>query len=158
MTVVSNTTPLNYLLLIGRAEVLNVLYERVVIPRAVFRELTSELAPEIVRAWMASPPPWLTVVEAGHVIDPELDQIQIGEREAILLAEQIQADFIVLDDRKARRIAHGRRLNVIGTVGILTVGAKKGLINLREAVDDLKRTNFRASSDMLKLLVQQNPE
>ena len=158
MTVVSNTTPLNYLLLIGRVDVLSALYERVVIPQAVFRELTSDAAPETVKAWMANAPSWLTIGKAASIMDPELDQIQIGEREAILLAEHIQADFIILDDRKARRIARDRRLNVIGTIGILTAGAKKGLINLGEALDDLKQTNFRASSELLELLVQQNRE
>ena len=132
MTVVSNTTPLNYLVLIGRVEILKALYEQVVIPQEVFAELTSARAPDKVRAWVTSKPTWLTVEQAPNVIDSELDTIQIGEREAILLPELIRADFIVLDDRKARRIAADRGLNVIGTLGILTTGAEKGLITLSD--------------------------
>jgi len=158
MTVVSNTTPLNYLVLIGRVEILNALYEKVVIPQAVFAELTSTRAPDKVRAWVTSKPNWLTVDKSPNVVDSELDAIQIGEREAILLAEQIQADFIVLDDRKARRIATDRGLNVIGTLGILTTGAEKGLITLRDALIDLRQTSFRVSDRLFELLVQQDRE
>jgi predicted nucleic acid-binding protein len=158
MTVVSNTTPLNYLVLIGRAEILKALYERVVIPQAVFTELTSIKAPDKVRAWITTPPGWLTIEQAPNVIDSDLDEIQIGERQAILLAELIRADFIVLDDRKARRIAMARGLNVIGTVGILTTAAEKGLITLSEAFDDLKQTSFRASDRLLELLVRKERE
>ena len=158
MTVVSNTTPLNYLVLIGRAEILKALYERVVIPHAVFTELTSIRAPDKVRAWVASNPGWLAVERAPGVIDSDLDAIQIGEREAILLAELIRADFIVLDDRKARRIAAARGLNVIGTLGILTTAAEKGLITLSDSLDDLQQTSFRASGRLLELLRQQERE
>ena len=62
------------------------------------------------------------------------------------------------DDRKARRIAADRGLNVIGTLGILTTGAEKGLITLSDALDDLKQTSFRASHRLLELLVQQERE
>ncbi len=154
MTVVSNTTPPNYLALIGQADILKPLYEKVVIPPAVFGELTSVRAPEKVRAWVTNKPAWLTVEQASDVVDAPLDQIQTGERQAILLAELIRPDFIVLDERKARLIATERGLNVIGTLGILTTAAEKGLITLREALDDLKRTNFRASSRLLESLSQ----
>ena len=158
MTVVSNTTPLNYLVLIGRAEIFSALYAQVIIPQAVFAELTSTKAPAEVSAWVTGKPTWLTVEQAPYLNDAELDEIQIGEREAILLAELIRADFVVLDDRKARRIAAGRGLNVIGTLGILTTAAEKGLITLSDALDDLKKTSFRASDRLLELLLQQERE
>ena len=85
-----------------------------------------------------------------------LDEIQIGERQAIVLAQEIRSDFIILDDRRARRIAQDQGLNVIGTLGILTIAAEKGLINLSEALDDLKTTNFRVSSSLLASLADQD--
>jgi predicted nucleic acid-binding protein len=158
MTVVSNTTPLNYLVLIGRVEILSVLYTHVIIPQAVFHELTSDRTPGTVRAWVMNAPAWLAVEQTHDITDSELQGIQIGERQTILLAEQIPSDFVILDDRKARRIANDRGLNVIGTLGILTAAAEKGLIRLSEALDDLKQTNFRASSGLLHLLQQQREE
>ena len=103
-------------------------------------------------------PTWLTVEQTPDMADSELQEIQIGERETILLAEILPSDFVILDDRKARRIANDRSLNVIGTLGILTAAAEKGLIRLSEALDDLKQTNFRASSGLLLLLQQQREE
>ncbi|MGZ5436313.1 MAG: DUF3368 domain-containing protein [Pyrinomonadaceae bacterium] len=103
-----------------------------------------------------SKPRWLSVQDAPDIVDADLDQIQIGERQTILLSEQIECDFIVLDDRRARVIARNRGLRVIGTLGILTAAAEKGLINLREAFDDLQRTSFRASSQLLQHLVDEN--
>jgi predicted nucleic acid-binding protein len=64
MTVVSNTTPLNYLILIGRADLLNELYLNVVIPEGVFNELTAPSTPKLVRDWMSDKPSWLNVQQA----------------------------------------------------------------------------------------------
>src|SRR5206468_8569077 len=99
MIVVSNTTPLNYLVLIGRVEILGALYTRVIIPQAVFLELTSDRAPVVVRAWAMNAPTWLTVEQTPDMADSELQEIQIGERETILLAEILPSDFVILDDR-----------------------------------------------------------
>ena len=156
MIVVSNTTPLNYLILIGRAELLSAIYSNIVIPRAVYRELTSGRAPDIVRQWITDRPEWVDVADAPQIVDAHLESIQIGERETILVAEELNADLIVLDDRKARRLAHDRGLTVIGTIGILTDAAERGLIDLREALQALQTTSFRASSELLQSLLRQN--
>jgi predicted nucleic acid-binding protein len=156
MSVVSNTTPLNYLILIGRTEILRILYELVIIPGAVFEELTSPNAPKLVRDWTLNKPDWLAVKETPNITDSILDEIQIGERQAIVLAQETRSEFIILDDRRARRVAQDQGLNVIGTLGILTIAAEKGLINLSEALDDLKTTNFRVSSSLLESLADQD--
>jgi predicted nucleic acid-binding protein len=126
------------------------------IPEAVFLELTSQSTPELVKEWILSNPDWLRVGHTPALPDIELDEIQIGERQAIVLAQQLPSDLIILDDRKARRLAQTRGLNVIGTIGVLTVAAEKGLITLDEAVKDLKRTNFRASLALLQSLSDRN--
>ena len=156
MSVVSNTTPLNYLILIRRVEILAALYERVVIPEAVFGELTSESAPLAVREWTLSKPDWLDIPKAPATTDSDLGLIQIGESQAIVLAQQIQSNFILLDDRRARRVARDRGLNVIGTLGVLTTAAEKGLIILRDALKDLKKTSFRASSVLLESFIDRD--
>jgi predicted nucleic acid-binding protein len=156
MSVVSNTTPLNYLILIGRVEVLRDLHELIVITGEVYEELTSPNTPKLVRDWTLNKPDWLRVDEVPPITDGKLDEIQIGERQAIVLAQQIRSEFIILDDRSARRLARNRGLNVIGTLGILTTAAEKGLITLRAALDDLKKTNFRASSSLLESLADED--
>jgi predicted nucleic acid-binding protein len=110
----------------------------------------------LVRDWTLNKPDWLRVQETPHLTDSILDEIQIGERQAIVLAQEIRSEFIILDDRRARRVAQDQGLNVIGTLGILTIAAEKGLINLSEALDDLKTTNFRVSSSLLESLADQD--
>ena len=56
MIVVSDTTPLNYLILIGQAHLLHELYDRVALPQAVYQELQRKNTPEEVRAWAVNHP------------------------------------------------------------------------------------------------------
>ena len=71
MIVVSNTTPLNYLVLIGQQDLLARLFERVIIPQAVWLELQAEGTPEPVRAWLANQPAWLEVKQANLPVDTD---------------------------------------------------------------------------------------
>jgi len=77
----------------------------------------------------------------------ELDQ---GEAEAIVLANEQKADLILLDEKAARRVAKKLGLPVLGTVGVLIWAKKSGLIDsLRERLDALQREgNFRIASDV----------
>lgn len=153
--VVSNTTPLNYLTLIGRANILSSLYELVVIPEAVFNELT---APQLVREWITNKPAWLEVRQAPPTAVGDMEEIQIGERQAISLAQVIQADFVLLDDLRARRISKQRGITVVGTLGVLASAAQEGLINLKEAIEELRKTNFRVSAKLLESLLTEDYE
>src|SRR5262245_14509914 len=87
--VVADTSPLNYLVLIGEIELLPALYTRILIPNEVFTELTDQDAPRVVLDWVRSRPEWLEI----RKVDPSpkdlaLTQIDPGESAAILLAQQ----------------------------------------------------------------------
>lgn len=124
MIVVSDTTPVNYLLLIDRVHLLKDLYGRLVLPRAVHDEMQKEGAPDKVRAWAAQLPEWAEVRAAASA-DPAL-KLGAGEREAIALAEEIGADLPLVDDRKARKEARRRGLSVTGTLAVLVAAAERG--------------------------------
>jgi predicted nucleic acid-binding protein len=61
MIVVSNTSPLCYLVLIGRAEILHRLYGSVHVTKKVLEELSHSEAPPAVRDWATTPPEWLRI-------------------------------------------------------------------------------------------------
>jgi predicted nucleic acid-binding protein len=86
------------------------LFETILIPETVRDELLSPKAPPSVQHWIASPPTWLTISQVS--IQPDLDLLKLdaGERAAILLAESLHADLILLDDLAARRLASQRKL------------------------------------------------
>jgi predicted nucleic acid-binding protein len=96
MIVVSDTSPLCYLILIDGVELLPQLYSRVVIPEAVYQELAATGAPDKVQAWIAHCPSWLEVQSAISKANFELSQLDAGERGAIALAEQLKAKLVLL--------------------------------------------------------------
>ncbi len=156
MKVVSNTSPINYLVLIGAADVLHQLFDLIWIPDRVRRELSDANAPALVRSWITDPPDWLHVDEVSAHELPQLTGLHPGERDAILLAEILQADLIILDDQPARAVAAERGLKVTGTLGVLSDAGTRGLIEIPGAVDRLPRTTFRAKPSLFKWLLDQH--
>jgi len=152
MIVIADTTPLNYLVLIDLTHILAELFGQVVIPPAVLNELQSPQAPDAVREWFAHHPDWLVVKEVPQP-DPTLAHLDPGEREAITLAQELQADLILLDENQGRREAINRGFNVTGTVGLLDRAGVRGLINVPTAVARLRQTTFRISPRLLNALL-----
>jgi predicted nucleic acid-binding protein len=150
--VVADTTPLQYLILIQHEHILPALYGRVVVPPAVIAELTRDEAPQPVRDWLKSAPEWLEVRgprEVGRSSVP----LGAGELEAIALAEELGADALLIDDWDGRQEALRRHLNVFGTLRVLADGSDEGIVDLRVAVDRLRRTNFRANEELFHWLL-----
>jgi predicted nucleic acid-binding protein len=151
MIAVTDTSPLNYLILIEFQDVLPKLFERVLIPQAVHRELRSAVAPDPVKRFIADVPAWLEIRLAPE-IDSGLRPLDSGEREVIALAIAIRADSVLLDERKGRQAARERGLRVSGTLGVIRLAADRGLLKSVEAVERLERTNFRATPKMFNSL------
>jgi len=114
----------------------------VLIPPAVEAELLLPGAPASVRAWTQQPPVWLEVRSPTGEIIIELDP---GEAAAIALAEELQADQIIVDEDLGRQEARRRGIPVIGTVGVLRDAHRQGYLDIRIAFDRLKTTNFHIS-------------
>jgi len=151
MIVVADTTPLNYLILIGHINVLGPIYSHVIIPPAVQDELLSSFAPAAVRSWISNPPRWLEIRTPGRMaasLHPKLDE---GEREAISIAHEGGEDSLLLiDDLLGRQEATRLGLNIIGTLGVLEQAHERGLLDIREAIEQLKTTNFNGTDALYK--------
>jgi predicted nucleic acid-binding protein len=150
MIVVSDTTPINHLLLAGKIFVLPELLGKVIIPSAVFQELQAKKTPEAVKEFIANLPEWLEVRQALIIFDTDLDELDTGEREAIVLAEELKADVLLIDERSGREAALKRNLPVVGTLGILERAAEKGLIDFAETLQKLKANGFFIASALEK--------
>ncbi len=90
--VVSDTSPLNYLILIEQINLLPQLYSRILVPGSVHEELNAPETPDLVRTWRARLPDWLEVSSDVVGADPELSHLHAGERDAISLALHVKAD------------------------------------------------------------------
>ena len=151
--VIADTGPLNDLVLIDQAHILPALFATVVIPEAVHTELAHTEAPAPVRQWLAEPPSWLLVQAAPNTLEPDLQRLDQGEREAVMLAVALGADLILMDDRAGVAIARARGFAVTGTLGLIDLAARRGWVDVAEAIARLQDTIFRCRPELLRELL-----
>jgi predicted nucleic acid-binding protein len=153
--VIADSSPLNYLTLIGSVEVLHRLYDTVVVPQQVIAELSDPAAPSEVRVWAENLPVWIDV-RVAVVNDTELLHLDPGERAAITLA-QSQPDTLLLIDELAGRIEATRRgIRTTGTLGVLRAAALREFVDLPTALARLLETNFRVSTELVDALLAED--
>jgi len=152
--VISDTSPIHYLVLIGQADLLPALYTEVLIPEAVAEELNQSETPEPVRHWITHRPSWLQVVPVKTSLSlVSLADLDRGEHDAILLALHLKADLVLMDDREGVEEARRLGLTVTGTLGVLDRAAERGLIELAPVLASLRQTNFRIDPALLDRLL-----
>lgn len=134
MIIISDTSPITSLIRIKQIEILKKIYSNVIIPKSVYNELLVE----------HKRLPSFIIVE--KVIDKkyadflkiELDE---GEAEAIALAKEKKAAFLLIDEMKGRLIAEREGITIIGLIGVLLAAKKKGLISSIKEMIELLQTN-----------------
>ena len=152
--VVSDTSPLHYLILCGAETALPRLFRQVVIPPTVFRELQQPNTPSQVRDWALSLPAW-AIVQTPKTLNLTLN-VDAGELEAICLAQEIKADAVLMDDRAGRSAARHCGVAVIGTLGLLEQAAARGFLNLPDAINRLRQTNARLHPELISAALQRD--
>lgn len=153
MTVVSDTTALTTLLKVGRVDLLEKLFGRVLIPPTVDREL---------REYHAAVPPFCQShpVPESDRLRRLLQQADAGESEAICLAVEARAEILLIDDKKGRRLAQAEGLRCLGLPAVLLEAKAQGFIgSLAEMLDLLERRgNFCLSARSRSALLRQARE
>lgn len=150
MLVIADASPIHYLLLIGHIDILPSLYERIVVPEVVVTiELRQPQTPDIVKDWVEAHPDLMDVRQPGLMPSDTMALLGAGERDTILLARELSADLVVMDDMSGR--AEARRQNVVttGTLGVLESASLRGLVDLPEAITRLLATNFRVAQRLI---------
>lgn len=154
--VIADTSPINYLVMLACVDVLRQLYGRVVIPSAVFRELTAEGSPGQVSAWMRAKPEWLEVLDedAGErsELAEMLAEVDAGEAAAIRIAAGEAGSLLLIDDAAGRAVASRLGVANTGTLGVLVAAAREGLVDLGVMLERLQQTNFRVSRALMDRL------
>ena len=157
MIVVSDSSPLIYLAWIGRLELLQVLFEEVIVPPIVYQEITIDGknepgSKEVLAAdWVhVQVPKTKKLPENFHL---ELDD---GEKEAIELSLEIGVDFLLIDEKIGRTAAQGFGITVTGVLGILVRSKEKGLIpNVKDEVEKLlTETTFWVSKKVVQKVLE----
>jgi predicted nucleic acid-binding protein len=129
MLVVSDTSPVSTLFAIGKLGLLRDLFGVVVIPSMVLAELSrlKEFGYDISEIEEA---PWLIVQTAQDTtaVKNLSNQLDPGESEAIVLAQELRADFLLIDERKGRKVASTLGFKTVGVLGILLEAKKQKLV------------------------------
>lgn len=163
MIVVSDTTPLISLLKIERLGLLERLFGEVLIPQAVFDELTLDerfrLEAEQIRQKQfisvkpVSNPESVSILKRATGLDQ-------GESEAIVLTDELSADILLMDEAKGRAVSNQMGFKIMGTIGVLMAAYEEHELTaneVKECVDGLQRTgrhigqrHYQMLLDMLK--------
>ena len=142
MVIVSNTSPLMNLAVIGRLDLIERLYNSVNIPEAVADELAAAL-PDQFSEQVIKKISWLTVrsVMNRQMTESLLLDLDAGEAEAIALSTELKAGLLLLDERRGRNIAQRFGLKFIGLMGMLIEAKRKGHVPaVKPILDELLAT------------------
>ena len=156
MIVVSDTTPLISLMKASRLDVLQKMFGEILIPEAVFEELTAnnsfqEEAAQIrhcafIRQVSVEEQKSVAILRRATGLDQ-------GESEAIIYADDHQADFLLMDEAAGRKVAKAMGLRIMGTVGVLVNAHDDGVLSAKEveaAFDALRNANRRISEELIQ--------
>ena len=157
MIVVSNASPIMNLACVGHLELLQQLYGSVIIPGAVYREITVSGAGEAGAAEVQALE-WIQVREVADralatSLQIELDE---GEAEAVALAVELKADLLLVDERRGRAVAARLGLTVIGLLGVLVEAKHQGYLPAIKPVLDalLVQAGFWVSQQLYSYVLQ----
>jgi len=140
MIVVADSSPLIVLVNIGCIQILPALFGEVFIPPQIAAELTDAKRPQAIHDFINGKPLWLHV-QAPAAVEP-IPELHEGECAAISLAAELKADLLLIDESDGRSAARARDLQITGTIGILERAAEQDLLDLAEAFEQIKQTDF----------------
>lgn len=142
--------PLIWLSWAGRFDLLQTLFGKVLIAPAVYAAVVERAA---------CPSGWMEVVsvaDAGKVA-LLLAELHVGEAETLVLAQEQNADAVLVDDLKARNFATAMGLRIMGTAGVLLLAHEKGLgIDVKAALDVMRGRGFRLSETVYQDILRRS--
>lgn len=159
MIVISDTSAITNLAAVQHLQLLPQLYTQVIIPEAVYRELT-DINPPVPGTLEVQDAPWL---EVRQVINSQvIEQLQgearldLGESEAIALAIELNADLLLIDERRGRAEANRLGLRITGLLGILVEAKRKNLIPAVKPLMDMliATSEFRVSPGLYNQILE----
>ncbi len=161
MIVVSNTTPLIGLAVLQRFDLLRQLFGEIYIAQAVYTEAVVAGREAGGAKHEVSSADWIHTVEVKDRLAVEvlLDELDLGEAETIVLAHELGADWILMDEKKGRRKLSQLGMSKMGTVGILLKAKQVGLLStIQPDLEKLHQQGFSISQDVINAVLRQAGE
>lgn len=158
LKVVSNTTPIISLLKLSKLEILKDLYAEILIPEAVYIEI--ETGKNKAYYQDLKKLDWIRIeeIQDKKALTYFLD-LDLGEAESIVLANEVGADLIILDEKLGRFHAKHSGLKVTGTIGILLKAKARGLISsIKPLLYELIEKDVWISESLISEILQKASE
>ena len=150
MIVVADAGPLIAWAQVGHFNLLHLSYSQLRIPPAVWDEVVASGRGRP-GAEEVSGTAWIHIVEVRDTMAVQLlrERLDAGESEAIVLAVELKADLLLIDEGRGRRVAESRGLNKTGTVGTLVVAKRRGLVSaVTPLLDKLRSVGFHMGEEL----------
>lgn len=154
--VIADSGPIFSLALIDKLDILNIIFDDIKIPQAVWNEITYDKAKPDFNKLHSFFKDKTCQISSFNELTFVLDY---GESESVILYKELQADFLLIDDRKARKIAENLGVNCIGLLGILSIAKNKGLIkSLRPIFETFLQNKRFYDIELLNSILKLNGE
>jgi len=156
MILIADTSPLISLITINKLDILQKLFPDFLVPLAVWEELDAHVQIKSYTKELDFLYQHVKVLKRNPLIIPGIDK---GETEAIQLYIELDANILLIDDKKARSIAELMDIKCIGTLALLILAKKKGILKtLKPLFNQLLKHNRYFSKKLLNELLVMNDE
>jgi predicted nucleic acid-binding protein len=163
--IVSNTGPIIALMIIGKLGILKEIFDEVIIPYEVHQELLKGKSVKdfvnLMRITVYGKEKWIKVQKLQTSLNPALrGMLDVGEASVIQLASDIKTDFVLIDERKARRIARSMYgLKVAGTARILVEAKRKGIVEtVKDLLDEMRAGGYWIGDNIIQRILREAGE
>ncbi|MDR0873896.1 MAG: DUF3368 domain-containing protein [Prevotellaceae bacterium] len=148
MIIVCDTSPIVALAIINELPLLDKIFDNVLIPQTVFNELTVGDKPQAEKLYVWAKDKICAATDK-HLFQTYNMILDAGESEAMTLYWEKNSDFLLIDERKGRKIAKYNNIKIIGTLGILLLAKQKGYINeIKPMLDILQTSSIRIAENL----------
>ncbi|MBR3732498.1 MAG: DUF3368 domain-containing protein [Spirochaetales bacterium] len=160
MIVVSDTTPLISLMKINQLEILQKLFGKIIIPTAVYNELTTNVSFPIESKIIQNCDFITTVnIEDKSAVSHlrKTTGLDAGESEAIVIAETMDNVMLLIDEACGRKVAKRMNLNVMGTIGVLLLANQKNILSkedISKSVEIIRKSKLRITEKLIEMLLK----
>lgn len=154
--VISDSGPIFSLAIVDKLEILENLFDEIYIPEAVWEEITKDQTTEHYQRIESYFQARIKKISGSNKLTFVMDY---GESEAVILYNELNADFLLIDDKKARDIAENFGIKCIGTIGILSIAREKRMVKeLRPIFESFLKNRRFYSLKLLNMILKQHNE
>jgi predicted nucleic acid-binding protein len=158
MIIVCDSSPLFALAICDELHLLEQMYDTVLIPEAIYNEVSVSGKPNAdkIQEWAHKK---VARVKDDDFIQALAEMLDRGEAEAIALYKEKNADYLLIDERKGRKIAESYDVKIIGTLGLLLLAKQNGLLeSVKPCLELLQQSTIRITPELYKMTLQRAGE